>query len=164
MDWLTSLNARLSRWAMYLAVAGLFGIVVVVVGSVFWRYILNDAPAWTEQVALIMVICVAMFGASAGVRDEGHIGMESLVGLLPKNMQFWIGSLVGVITVCFGCILCWGSTVMAISVKPNIIPTLGISELFRYLPCAIAGVLIVLFAVEHLIAMFTDKEVEPSWH
>ena len=53
---------------------------------------------------------------------------------------------------------------MAISVKPNIIPTLGISELFRYLPCAIAGVLIVLFAIEHLIAMFTGKEVKPSWH
>ena len=164
MDWLTNMNARLSRWAMYLAVTGLFGIVIVVVGSVFMRYIMNDAPAWTEQVALIMVICVAMFGASAGVRDEGHIGMESLVGLLPKNIQFWIGSLVGVITVIFGCILCWGATKMAISVKPNIIPTLGISELFRYLPCAIAGVLIVLFAIEHLIAMFTDKEVVPSWH
>ena len=65
MDWLTSLNSRLSRWAMYLAVAGLFGIVIVVVGSVFMRYIMNDAPSWTEQVALIMVICVAMFGASA---------------------------------------------------------------------------------------------------
>ena len=25
MDWLTSLNARLSRWAMYIAVAGLLG-------------------------------------------------------------------------------------------------------------------------------------------
>lgn len=53
---------------------------------------------------------------------------------------------------------------MAISVRPNIIPTLGISELYRYLPCAIAGVLIVLFAIEHLIAMFTGKEVVPSWH
>ena len=90
--------------------------------------------------------------------------MESLVGLLPEKMQFWIGSLVGVITIIFGCILCWGATKMAISVRPNIIPTLGISELYRYLPCAIAGVLIVLFAIEHLIAMFTGKEVVPSWH
>ena len=34
MDWLTNLNARLSRWAMYVAVAGLLSIVGVVVGSV----------------------------------------------------------------------------------------------------------------------------------
>ena len=45
MDCLTSLNARLSRWAMYIAVACLLGIVAVVVGSVIWRYLLNDAPA-----------------------------------------------------------------------------------------------------------------------
>jgi TRAP-type C4-dicarboxylate transport system permease small subunit len=63
---------------MYIAVACLLGIVGVVVGSVIWRYALNDAPSWSEQVALMLVINVAMFGAAAGVRDEGHIGMESL--------------------------------------------------------------------------------------
>jgi TRAP-type transport system small permease protein len=164
MNWLTNLDARLSRWAMYLAVACLLGIVAVVVSSVFWRYILNDAPAWSEQVALILVINVAMFGAAAGVRDEGHIGMESLVGLLPKSYQFWLGNLVGLFSILFGVSLVWGCTLMAISVWPNGIPTLGISEAWRYIPCVVAGVLIILFSIEHLIAMFTDKEVVPSWH
>ena len=79
------MNARLSRWALYIAVSCLLGIVGVVFGSVIWRYVLNDAPAWSEQVALMLVINVAMFGAAAGVRDEGHIGMESLIGLLPPK-------------------------------------------------------------------------------
>jgi TRAP-type transport system small permease protein len=164
MNWLTNLDARLSRWAMYIAVACLLGIVAVVVGSVFWRYILNDAPAWSEQVALILVINVAMFGAAAGVRDEGHIGMESLVGLLPKPFQFWIGNIVGVFSIVFGVSLVWGCSLMAISVWPNSIPTLGISEAWRYIPCVVAGVLVILFSIEHIIAMFTDKEVIPSWH
>ena len=164
MNWLTKLDARLSRWAMYLAVACLLGIVAVVVGSVIWRYILNDAPAWSEQVALMLVINVAMFGAAAGVRDEGHIGMESLVGLLPKPYQFWIGQIVGFFSVLFGVALCWGCTMMAISVWPNGIPTLGISEAWRYIPCVVSGVLIVLFSIEHLIALNTGKEVVPSWH
>ena len=164
MNWLTLVNSRLSRWALYITVIGLLGILAVVVGSVFWRYILNDAPAWSEQVALLLVINVAMFGASAGVRDEGHIGMESLTGLLPEKVQFWIGSFVGLITVVFGVILCWGSIKMGISVAPNKIPTLGITEFVRYLPGTIAGVLIVSFSVEHLVAMFTDKKVVPSWH
>jgi hypothetical protein len=29
MDWLTNLNARLSRWALYIAVAGLLGAVEI---------------------------------------------------------------------------------------------------------------------------------------
>ena len=164
MNWLTELDARLSRWAMYLAVACLLGIVVVVVGSVFWRYVLNDAPAWSEQVALILVINVAMFGAAAGVSDEGHIGMESLVGLLPKAYQFWIGNIVGLFSILFGVSLVWGCSMMAISVWPNIMPTLGISEAWRYIPCVVAGVLIILFSIEHIIAMITGKEVSPSWH
>jgi TRAP-type C4-dicarboxylate transport system permease small subunit len=164
MKWLTWLNSRLSRWAMYIAVACLLGIVGVVFGSVIWRYALNDAPAWSEQVALILVINVAMFGASAGVRDEGHIGMESLVGLLPAKAQFWVGNAVGLITIVFGCFLAWGCWAMAISVWTNQIPTLGISEAFRYLPCIAAGVMIVLFSIEHLIAMSTGTKVTPSWH
>ena len=164
MDWFTNLNARLSRWALYIAVAGLLGIVAVVVGSVIWRYILNDAPAWSEQVALLLVINVAMFGAAAGVRDEGHIGMESLVGLLPKNFQFWIGNVVGLFSITFGVALVWGCSMMAHSVWSNAIPTLGISEAWRYIPCVVSGVLIIMFSVEHMIAMFSDKEVFPSWH
>jgi len=164
MKWLTWLNSRLSRWAMYIAVACLLGIVGVVFGSVIWRYALNDAPAWSEQVALILVINVAMFGASAGVRDEGHIGMESLVGLLPAKFQFWVGNLVGLITIVFGGFLAWGCWAMAVSVWTNQIPTLGISEAFRYLPCIVAGVLIILFSIEHLIAMSSDTKVIPSWH
>jgi TRAP-type C4-dicarboxylate transport system permease small subunit len=164
MDWLTNLNARLSRWALYLAVAALLGIVVVVVCSVFWRYILNDSPTWSEQVALLLVICVAMFGAAAGVRDEGHIGMESLVGLLPKNIQFWVGNIVGFFTIVFGVSLVWGCSSMAESVWSGYIPTLGISEAWRYIPCVVAGVLIISFSIEHLIAMYSGKEVIPSWH
>ena len=164
MNWLTKLDARLSRYAMYIAVACLFGIVLTVIGSVWWRYVLDSAPAWSEQVALMLVINVAMFGAAAGVRDEGHIGMESLVGLLPKPYQFWIGNIVGLFSITFGGFLAWGCTMMAISVWPNGIPTLGISEAWRYIPCVVAGILIILFSIEHMIALVLDKEVTPSWH
>ena len=43
-------------------------------------------------------------------------------------------------------------------------PTLGISEAWRYLPVMSAGVLITLFAIEHLIAQFTGSKVVSSWH
>jgi len=56
MKWLTALNTRLSRWAMYAAVAGLLGIVGVVVYGVVMRYVFNDSQAYVEQVALMLVI------------------------------------------------------------------------------------------------------------
>ncbi len=164
MSWLTSVNARLSRWAMYVAVTCLLGIVATVLGSVIWRYGLNNAPSWSEQVALLLVINVAMFGAAAAIRDEGHIGMESLVGLMPKRIQFWVGNLNGYFTILFGIALVWLGSLMAIAVFPSRIPALGITESWRYVPCIVSGVLIILFSIEHLIAMFTDEKVIPSWH
>ena len=57
-----------------------------------------------------------------------------------------------------------GGIEMARSTQGATIPTLGISEAYRYLPVIASGVLIVLFALEHLIAQFTGRKVVSSWH
>lgn len=164
MKWLTALNSRLSRWCMYVASICLAGLVVVVDYGVIMRYGFNNAPPFMEQVALLLVISVAMFGASAGVRDAGHIGVESLVGLLPEKPRFWVTVTAGLLTMSFAIILLIGCTSMAINTYDHTIPILGIPEATRYVPPIIAGVLIILFSIEHLIAMFTGEEVVPSWH
>jgi TRAP-type C4-dicarboxylate transport system permease small subunit len=164
MNWLTAINARLSRWTMYLACICLAGLLSVVVYGVVLRYVFNDAPPYVEQVALLLVISVAMFGASAGVRDAGHIGMDSLVMVLPQRAQFWCEVIVFVLSIVFALALFAGGAEMATSTHDNTIPTLGISEAIRYVPVLIAGVLITLFSIEHLIALFSGKEVVPSWH
>lgn len=164
MNWLTALNARLSRWTMYLACICLAGLLIVVVYGVVLRYVFNDAPPYVEQVALLLVISVAMFGASAGVRDAGHIGMDSLVAILPERAQFWCEVAVFILSIMFALALLAGGVEMSVSTRDNTIPTLGISEAVRYVPVMIAGVLITLFSIEHLIALFSGQEVVPSWH
>jgi len=164
MELLSTLNTRLSRWTMYLACLCLVGLLAVVVYGVVLRYIFNDAPPYVEQVALLLVISVAMFGASAGVRDAGHIGLDSLVAVLPEKARFWCEAVVYVLTVVFAVTLFAGGAEMAVSTRDSTIPTLGLSEAVRYVPILIAGILIGLFSIEHLIAQFTGKEVVPSWH
>ena len=50
------------------------------------------------------------------------------------------------------------------SVRGYMIPTVGVSESWRYLPLVLAGLLIVLFSVEHIVALLRDEEVTPAWH
>jgi len=57
-----------------------------------------------------------------------------------------------------------GSAEMAISTYASTIPTLGVSEAFRYLPVLLGGILIALFSIEHLIAKLNRTEVVRSWH
>ncbi len=80
-------NATVSRWCMYIAVAGLIGIVATVALQVFGRYVLNDTPTWAESTALVLILYVTMLGAAVGVRDAGHIGLESLLILVPDGLR-----------------------------------------------------------------------------
>ena len=52
---------------------------------------MNDTPTWAEALALVLVIWVTMFGAAVGVRDAGHIGMESLLVLVPERVRVKLG-------------------------------------------------------------------------
>ena len=164
MTLLAAVNSRLSRWAMYLACASLVGLLGVVVYGVVLRYVFNNAPPYVEQVALLLVISVAMFGAAAGVRDAGHIGLDSLVALLSERLQFWCAIGVCALSIVFGLALLVGSAQMALSTYESTIPTLGLSEAYRYLPVLLGGALIAAFALEHLMARITHTEVLRSWH
>ena len=165
LRWLTPINAWIARLCMYLAVAGLFGIVVVVAWQVFGRYVLNDTPTWAEASALVLVLYVTMFGAAVGVRDARHIGLDSLIVLMiPERHQVWFEltcfALVGI----FGALMAWHGGKLALSVMPYKIPILGLSEGLNHLPLVISGVLIVSFSIEHILARLAGQKVVPSWH
>jgi TRAP-type transport system small permease protein len=157
---LGSISARLSRLVLLIACACLAGLGLIVIYGVVLRYGFNNAPPYVEQVALLLVISVAMFGAAAGVRDAGHIGLDSVIKLFPAGTQRAVGMLVDLLVVLFAVILLLGSTQMALSTRHDTIPTLGISEAYRYLPMVVAGVLIVLFSVEHLVGTLV-RRAEP---
>ena len=40
---------------------------------------------------------------------------------------------------------------------------LGVTDAVDYVPFIIAGILIVLFSIEHILAIFSGKTVEPAW-
>ena len=61
-------------------------------------------------------------------------------------------------------IMAWNGAILAASVAPYKIPTLGISEAFNQAPLVVSGVLIVLFSIEHFIALLRGEEVVPAWH
>ena len=154
MDWLTLLSSRLSRWVLHLACACLAALGIIVIYGVVLRYVFNASQPYVEQVALLMVISVAMFGAAAGARESGHIGLDSVVKLLPEKAQAAVHAIVELLILAFAVLLFYGSWHMATSTYHDTIPTLGISEAFRYLPPIMAAVLIGIFSVEHLATQF----------
>ncbi|MDR3517835.1 MAG: TRAP transporter small permease [Azospirillaceae bacterium] len=157
-------HAWLSRLCLKLAVFGLIVILGAVLTQIFGRYVLNNSPTWTEILALVVVLYVACFAAAVGVRDGRHIGMESLVSYLFPSIRRWIEIFVFLCMIVFGLCMSWGGAVLGIAMMPYLNPGLPISQGWSYLPLAIGGILISLFAIEQIVARFLKVEVTPSWH
>lgn len=161
---MTRFCAATAKLALMIAVAGLCLIVAAVAIQVFGRYVLNDTPTWAEAGALVLVIWVTMLGAAVGVRDAGHIGMESLLVLVSEDVRGRLELVIHALVAVFGLLMAYNGALLAESVWGYRIPTLGIPEGLNHVPVAIAGVLIVLFSIEHIIAAVRGVEVEPAWH
>ena len=149
---------------MYFSVAGLFVIVAIVAYQVFGRYVLNDSPTWAENLALVLILYVTLIGAAAGVRDAGHIGMESLLVLLPDGPRNKIEMVIHVLVAIFGAAMVYNGVILGVSVAPYKLANINLSEAVRYVPLVISGALIILFSIEHLIALVNGTEVEPAWN
>jgi TRAP-type C4-dicarboxylate transport system permease small subunit len=161
---LTAINARLARYGMYAAVAGLIAIVIVVAWQVFGRYVLNASPTWAENLALVLVLYVTLIGAAVGVRDAGHIGMDSILVLVPDRIRNRMELLIHVLVGIFGAAMAYNGVILGVSVAPYKLPHINLSEGERYVPLVISGVMVVMFSVEHLLALLRGEEVEPAWH
>src|SRR5258706_15863375 len=85
MQALTRFNALLARYGMYFSVGGLMVIVAIVAFQVFGRYVMNDSPTWTENLALVLILYVTLIGGGAGGRVAGTLSLVTHPILLPRG-------------------------------------------------------------------------------
>ena len=154
----------MAKLCLQIGVAGLVLLISAVIYQVVGRYVFNDSPTWAESGAVLLVLYVTMLGMAVGVRDAGHIGLESLLVLVPEALRLKMELLIHGLVLLFGVVMAYNCGLLAQSVWDYKIPTLGISEAFKYIPPAMAGALVALFSIEHIIALLRDEEVEPAWH
>ena len=148
---------------MWLGIVGMIALISAVTWQVFGRYVLNNTPTWAESLALLIVLWVTMLGVVVGVRDAGHIGLESMLALAPEALRLKMEYLIHILVLIFGALMAWNCAYLVESVWTYRLPTLGISEGWRYVPATLAGVLIVMFSIEHIIALANGQEVKPAW-
>jgi TRAP-type transport system small permease protein len=158
------LCATLSKASLVLAVVGLIGVILAVQLQVVGRYVFNDTPTWAEALALQLVLYVTALGVAVGVRDAGHIGLESLVGLLPPAWRLRMEILIHLLVALFGAIMAWSGWVWTTLKWSDIKPMLGLPVGVDYAALVLAGGLVVLFSAEHVIALLRGEDVVPAWN
>jgi TRAP-type C4-dicarboxylate transport system permease small subunit len=126
----------------------LTAIVAIVSYQVFARFLLGFSPSWTEELALILMVWLAMLGSALGVRLNDHISIEfvaaSLRGL-PKWLVFRSSEAV---TALFGAFMIWQGWDLATRTLGQTFAVTKLPAGYMYFSIPVAGVFIVLYVIE----------------
>lgn len=157
---LARILGRLNRLALWLAGLGLVAMTVIVGWQVFTRYVLNWSNAWTEPAAILLMSWFIFLGAAVGIRENYHLGFDVLLYFLPRGSKRILRSISDVVVFAFAIgMIVYGWQLVELQWRARM-PSLGISESFRYLPLVIGGVLIALFSLERLVLRWAGVAVD----
>ena len=85
------LSAAIAR-TLDILLAVMLAVLVASLGwQVFGRYVLDRAPAWSEELARFLMVWITMLGAAAVMRDRGHIAVTALPDALPPTARRVLG-------------------------------------------------------------------------
>ena len=148
---LQRVTGRLADGAIAVAALALLGLVVVQGWQVIARYVLNDSPSWTEPVTLLLLSTAMGLGAAAGVHTRRHFSFSLLAESLAPRGRHALHLMQSAVIALIGLVLAyWGTLLFVDGVH---IPTAGapMPESIEYLPLAISGALMALFALVQAI-------------
>ena len=86
-NFLKDFNSTILRIGRQLAWIAIFLMVVVILIQVFFRYILNNALPWPDELARFLMLWMTGFIAPSAYRWGGFVSIEMLPKLLPKLIE-----------------------------------------------------------------------------
>lgn len=156
--------AALSNGALYVAGVGLAIMSVIVLWQVFLRYVLNWSNSWTELTAILLMSWFIFLGAAVGVRENYHLGFDVLLYVLPPGSKKILRTISDLVVLAFAGGMIWYGVALMRLQWAEVMPALGISGAFRYLPLAAGGVLISLFSLERIALRWAGIDVDRDAH
>lgn len=153
--------ARISFVALWISGAGLVLMTAFVAWQVFGRYVLNQSPSWTEPASLLLMSWFILLGAAVGVREGNHLGFEIGLHYAPSWLRKIMLLVSHALVVGFGGAMSWYGTELAVETWSANMAGLPIPQGMDYVPLAVGGLLIALFALEKLALLLSQGEELP---
>jgi TRAP-type C4-dicarboxylate transport system permease small subunit len=120
-----------------------------VLWQVFTRLVIKNPSKWTEELAVFMLIWVALLGSAVALGRGAHLGIDYFVGKLPLRARLFSETIV------FSCIFLFSLLVMIVggidlvssTLQLNqLSPALGIRVGYVYLAVPVSGFFLLLYS------------------
>jgi len=165
--------ARLNRELVRALKALLVLLFLVLVIDVSWgvgsRYLFNAQAPWSEELARLLMVWLALMGAALVCREDRHLGLDVVVRSWPADVQRLARLAVYVLILVFACgIMAWGGFQIVFQrfESGQTLPALGVSRGWFYLALPVSGILTTSFMIEAFLTTLFEigepRDKEPS--
>lgn len=152
----------ISQFCLIVSGAALVVLTVIFGWLVYGRYVLNATPTWVEQAALLLVMVITFLGASVGIHEGGHLSVKMFRTLAPRQIRRLLQLFVHLMLLAFGALMAAYSYELVLFKWGSLIPLLGLPEGLRAIPIMLAGGLIVLFSIGHIIRLARGYDADAN--
>ena len=138
---------RLARLSGGVAAAALAGLVLVQAWQVFARYVMNSSPSWTEPVTVLLLSTALSLAAAACVHEQRHFSFNLLAEAASPRARHAMAMGVQAVIAVIGGFIAVGAARLWIDGLDVLMAGAPLSQGVGFLPLAIGGALMVLFAL-----------------
>ena len=153
-DGLAKLNDGLLAACKYLLITIVGVLAVIMMASVFWRYALNNALPWSEEVSKYLMVWLTFLGAPIALRHASHISIDLLLKAFPPRGQQLFHFLINLIIIVTMGIVFWKGIGFAQLGARQVASSINFSMLYMYVAVPVGAALTCLVAIEHALRSF----------
>ncbi len=148
--WIERLLTRVVQASAILASAVM---VLSMLIGVFFRYVMQDSLSWTDEVALLCFSWTVFLTAALAVRDNSHVRVEVLDGVLSSSMKWLLNQAIWIAIACVGAYMVWTGLDFVDLNYGDTSPAIRYPIWIRDASLPVSGVLIIIYALGNLRQM-----------
>jgi tripartite ATP-independent transporter DctM subunit len=120
---------------------------IVLLAGVISRYLFHSPLIWSDELAAVMFLWLAMLGAIIALRRSGHMRLTVLVNLAGPGMRNWLETVSAMIVALFVLLILHPAFEYTLDEAPITLPALDISGAWRTAPIVLGTALMLVISV-----------------
>jgi tripartite ATP-independent transporter DctM subunit len=134
-----------TKWLEFAAAILLICITLIVTLQIVCRYILQELPAWTEELSRYLFIWGNFVGAGVALARSSHVSIDTLVTRLSASVRRKLETVVVILVTTFSLFLLYKGVGTAVAMKGSYSITMHFSMAWVFAALPAAGLIFVLY-------------------
>jgi tripartite ATP-independent transporter DctM subunit len=132
---------------------------VVLLAGVISRYLFHRPLVWSDELAAVMFLWLAMLGSVIALRRSGHMRLTVLVNLAGPALRGWLQTVSAMIVALFVLLILHPAFEYTLDEVPITLPALDISGAWRSAPIVLGTLLMLVISLMQMCERATPRSL-----